>query len=499
MVDSTCTELDDPVYNPDIDYTYRQQTGLPPGSLPNPYNFNYSDAMMGQSPDDVKMSFSQGPPVVSNFDQPSVINPSHLVYNPVLSYRKAYPGMHQERAKQAEAQMMQNLREQGPAQNQQQEKARVDQGMHMQNVHQQPQQPSSRRPSASSTQIEVAASLFAQIQQTASIITSHHHFPEPRDHIPNIVKAKKSDEEMDEDEKVLASEEAKAMDPQKRRQLRNKVSARHFRLRRKEFIGVLEEKIEQMGKKNHDISRQNLELQLENAALREFTQTLLNHEAFQPFVESVVAAEQEKLKMKTNASQAVLANAGPQVQIPMPLPQMNGQVKDSSITPTLANAMPASQQMSGRMSNVPIVNSQMVSPAQTHPMLNGNGLQVSPAITHPMMKVDNNSPMATDSQMHTPHQQHVVPQFNNTGMPNYAPPPLVSQASTLSSHGTTVSPQMQNMVIHQNNFDFNNMNQPLPMGEMSDMGMGNNLMQPMQGMPDIDMSEYLNMPVDPTG
>jgi len=38
---------------------------------------------------------------------------------------------------------------------------------------------------------------------------------------------------MDDDEKLLNSEEGKLLDSKKRRQLRNKVSARHFRSRRK--------------------------------------------------------------------------------------------------------------------------------------------------------------------------------------------------------------------------------------------------------------------------
>lgn len=52
--------------------------------------------------------------------------------------------------------------------------------------------------------------------------------------LPNIPKLKKKDEDdMDEDERLLASEEGKKLTSKERRQLRNKVSARAFRSRRK--------------------------------------------------------------------------------------------------------------------------------------------------------------------------------------------------------------------------------------------------------------------------
>lgn len=52
--------------------------------------------------------------------------------------------------------------------------------------------------------------------------------------ISNMIhKSKKDDEDMDEDERLLASEEGKRLTSKERRQLRNKVSARAFRSRRK--------------------------------------------------------------------------------------------------------------------------------------------------------------------------------------------------------------------------------------------------------------------------
>lgn len=51
--------------------------------------------------------------------------------------------------------------------------------------------------------------------------------------VSHISRPKKDDDEMDEDERLLASEEGKKLSSKERRQLRNKVSARAFRSRRK--------------------------------------------------------------------------------------------------------------------------------------------------------------------------------------------------------------------------------------------------------------------------
>ena len=49
----------------------------------------------------------------------------------------------------------------------------------------------------------------------------------------NHARSRKDEEDMDEDERLLASEEGKKLSSKERRQLRNKVSARAFRSRRK--------------------------------------------------------------------------------------------------------------------------------------------------------------------------------------------------------------------------------------------------------------------------
>ncbi|KAH7636072.1 hypothetical protein B0T09DRAFT_252041 [Sordaria sp. MPI-SDFR-AT-0083] len=52
----------------------------------------------------------------------------------------------------------------------------------------------------------------------------------------------RDEDDLDDDERVLKGEEAKGMTSAQRRQLRNKVSARNFRARKKDYINDLEEK-----------------------------------------------------------------------------------------------------------------------------------------------------------------------------------------------------------------------------------------------------------------
>lgn len=242
MADSTFLEMDDPTYMlPSYEYdNHRQQTGLPPHSL-----------HQAVSSDEGYMNFN--PTLVPGFPHglgssdaasSSFVNPCSLVNPPGSTYRKVYPGMHQEMAKEAEAQrkrqqemQLQQQQEQAKlsqhmqSQMHEQERAQVDQRMLMQEETQ--KQQSSHPPNASAKSNEAADRIFNQIKQTASAIVMHQRFPDPRDRMPHANKAKKTLDDMDEDERKLASEKAKEMEPKARRQLRNKVSARAFRSRRK--------------------------------------------------------------------------------------------------------------------------------------------------------------------------------------------------------------------------------------------------------------------------
>ncbi|KAK9458949.1 uncharacterized protein V1516DRAFT_606389, partial [Lipomyces oligophaga] len=79
----------------------------------------------------------------------------------------------------------------------------------------------------------------------------------------------RSSEPEDEDERLLASEEGKKLSSKERRQLRNKVSARHFRLRRKEYITHLEQLVAQKSSESSTLKTENTRLADENKRLRE--------------------------------------------------------------------------------------------------------------------------------------------------------------------------------------------------------------------------------------
>ncbi|KAL0081826.1 hypothetical protein J3Q64DRAFT_1753728 [Phycomyces blakesleeanus] len=81
------------------------------------------------------------------------------------------------------------------------------------------------------------------------------------------------DEDDDDDDNDIAMDEndirarTKHLSPKERRQLRNKISARNFRIRRKEYIGELEEKISQQDCVVRDLREENRRLNEVNMEL----------------------------------------------------------------------------------------------------------------------------------------------------------------------------------------------------------------------------------------
>ena len=74
-----------------------------------------------------------------------------------------------------------------------------------------------------------------KISQVLSSMRSKVNSTDAEENSPllQVPRQKKDDEDMDDDERLLASEEGKKLSSKERRQLRNKVSARAFRSRRK--------------------------------------------------------------------------------------------------------------------------------------------------------------------------------------------------------------------------------------------------------------------------
>merc|ERR1712144_70274 len=105
----------------------------------------------------------------------------------------------------------------------------------------------------------------------------------------HVQRARKDEGDMDEDERLLASEEGKKLSSKERRQLRNKVSARAFRSRRKEYIGQLEGEIAVKVNENTDLRNQNRALMEENTRLSDLTRMLLSSPSFSGFLDTLAS------------------------------------------------------------------------------------------------------------------------------------------------------------------------------------------------------------------
>jgi hypothetical protein len=238
---------------------FKQQTGLPTGSIAG-LNNGYSSgfpmfsstgldemAMMGDSMMDsawgsslpvdsgmgmgMGMDFQQSNYLFNDNTQDDFIDPSAITQEEVPNVR-VWPGMHQQQAALAKAQ----------AQAQQQRQQQM--ALQKQQAAMQAQQQQSRMPSVSNASRKTSSPLSdARTEETIARVVAQIRADsqnassgmgdDSQGLLPHIIRAKKDEEDMDEDERLLASEEGKKLSSKERRQLRNKVSARAFRSRRK--------------------------------------------------------------------------------------------------------------------------------------------------------------------------------------------------------------------------------------------------------------------------
>ncbi|KAI9779520.1 MAG: hypothetical protein M1839_007328 [Geoglossum umbratile] len=160
--------------------------------------------------------------------------------------------------------------------------------------------------------------------------------------LPHISRMKKEEEDMDEDERLLASEEGKKLSSKERRQLRNKVSARAFRSRRKEYIGQLEAEVATKINEANDLKVQNRALMEENTRLSDLTRMLLSSPSFSSFLDTLSPVD--GLPAPVESSQR------PPVPIKAPRPTEN----PTASAPKDANPYAAHQQVG--MALVPDTN-----------------------------------------------------------------------------------------------------------------------------------------------
>lgn len=323
---------------------HRQQTGLPPGAL----SMSYSQVPMGfnngqgfpvnaemyaghhMKREDAQFDFNTAPgrnPSEMEID-PENMNPSPYFYpanpgnksqyvdpnalgghelaqaGPSTQVGRMYPGMHQQQAAMAKAQ-----------QQKQSEMVRPQ-------IQQRPDQvpdamPQARGPHNPDPVVEERISrLLQQMRQNA--MANGEGSPSPSNGMPQMAKARKDEADMDEDERLLASEEGKKLSSKERRQLRNKVSARAFRSRRKEYIGQLESEVAARTNEANEVRLQNRALYEENARLNDLARMLLGSPHFSNFLndmgDTMPAQPQQQSQQQTQQQPAQQAAPQPNMQ-----------------------------------------------------------------------------------------------------------------------------------------------------------------------------------------
>lgn len=236
--------LSGPSHNYDM---YKQQTGIPQGAVASTLavnsqmNYGFSEGYLSgfdASGDDL-LDFGSAPGSVfttSDMDMdtfspkqepaffypesPEFINPQTTLSVPAVqptqsNAGRVWPGMHQQQAALAKAQAQQKQQQQI--------------------IQQQRASGSAPRQRARGSQQPTDPIVEEKISQ---LLNSMRHSSVGSDessggNMSHVQRMRKDEEDMDEDERLLASEEGKKLSSKERRQLRNKVSARAFRSRRK--------------------------------------------------------------------------------------------------------------------------------------------------------------------------------------------------------------------------------------------------------------------------
>ncbi|TGJ88106.1 hypothetical protein E0Z10_g694 [Xylaria hypoxylon] len=336
---------------------YKQQTPFVPGALAstlainesnahiNGYNMDYinpgeelfdfnatpQNSMMTpdmdldfDSPAEPAFFFPQGPALTLHTGNST----SPVVPTQASAVGRMYPGMHQ-RAALAKAQAQAQAQQQIQMQQQQHEmsqRQQVQQRRHHQS-----------RPSRAKLSDPADPIVEQKITQLLNSMRTKVNSAEPEENSPllQIARTKKEEDEMDEDERLLASEEGKKLSSKERRQLRNKVSARAFRSRRKEYIGQLENEIAGKVTENNDLRAENKALAEENKRMSELTRMLLASPSFSGFLE------------RLSSNPALVPQAQPQIE--QRQPEQSQAPKDSNPY----NAMNMGQQQQIGMVMIP--------------------------------------------------------------------------------------------------------------------------------------------------
>ena len=142
---------------------------------------------------------------------------------------RVWPGMHQQQAALAKAQA------EAQQQLQQQRALATQKPLPSQHSRQTSRSGGSAKPPHDPIVEESISRLLNQMRHSSFASSNEDGAATPTGNatLSNSARMRKDEEDMDEDERLLASEEGKKLSSKERRQLRNKVSARAFRSRRK--------------------------------------------------------------------------------------------------------------------------------------------------------------------------------------------------------------------------------------------------------------------------
>lgn len=294
---------------------HRQQTGLPPGALAQAIAFDHAKSIgYGTGPqrfvtgvqtfdgqrqcDNAPINFSATPSAnplemdlnseksiplnqdsKGQFVDPGALGGSEAVHvGPPMQVGRIYPGMHQQRAAMAKAAQQQKYQQQ----------LRCQQEMQQCCMEEHPPQPTlPHGPPMQHPDPVIEERIKRLLQQMKENIVISREEATPASLLPQMAKARKDEQDMDEDERLLASEEGKKLSSKERRQLRNKVSARAFRSRRKEYISQLESEVATRTTEAHELRLQNRALKEENARLTDLARMLLASPHFGSFLDDL--------------------------------------------------------------------------------------------------------------------------------------------------------------------------------------------------------------------
>jgi hypothetical protein len=249
--------LTGPSHNYDL---YKQQTGIPKGAIANTLAVNQNNVHISQygfsndylsslSPSDDFIDFGTAPDSFNNdldmdfdadvkpaffypendeFIDPSAIGsntglpPAPTLPTQTSNVGRLWPGMHQQQAALAKAQAQQKQQQQQIIQQQRQTSVT--------HSRQSSQRPKGSHPPSDPIVEEKISQLLNSMRQSSVATEGDSN---DNSNMTHTQRMRKDEEDMDEDERLLASEEGKKLSSKERRQLRNKVSARAFRSRRK--------------------------------------------------------------------------------------------------------------------------------------------------------------------------------------------------------------------------------------------------------------------------